>query len=120
MADDKLFPYQARVPVTADGALPSVDLLQFLNKIFKRVGEFSALTNLQLEALADSQASDIAAALQAANDAQVDADAALAAIALLSGHTPVYMQDTEPPATSIWFKTDPTSGLVIDIMQVTP
>ena len=38
MADDKLFPYQARVPVTADGALPSVDLLQFLNKLFKVVG----------------------------------------------------------------------------------
>ena len=51
MADDKLFPYQARVPVTADGALPSVDLLQFLNKIFKRVGEYTALTNVQLEAL---------------------------------------------------------------------
>lgn len=81
MADDKLFPYQARVPVTADGALPSVDLLQFLNKIFKRVGEFSALTNVQLEALADSQASDIAAALQAANDAQDDADTAIAGVA---------------------------------------
>ena len=51
MADDKLFPFQARVPVTADGALPSVDLLQFLNKIFKRVGEYTALTNVQLEAL---------------------------------------------------------------------
>ena len=51
MADDKLFPYQARVPVTADGALPSVDLIQFLNKIFKRVGEYTALTNVQLEAL---------------------------------------------------------------------
>lgn len=81
MADDKLFPYQARVPVTADGALPSVDLLQFLNKIFKRIGEFSALTNVQLEALADSQASDIAAALQAANDAQDDADTANAGVA---------------------------------------
>ena len=51
MADDKLFPYQARVPVTADGALPSVDLIQFLNKLFKRVGEYTALTNVQLEAL---------------------------------------------------------------------
>ena len=51
MADDKLFPFQARVPVTADGALPSVDLLQFLNKLFKRVGEYTALTNVQLEAL---------------------------------------------------------------------
>ena len=51
MADDKLFPYQARVPVTADGALPSVDLIQFLNKLFKRVGEYTALTNTQLEAL---------------------------------------------------------------------
>ena len=51
MADDKLFPYQARVPVTVDGALPSVDLIQFLNKLFKRVGEYTALTNVQLEAL---------------------------------------------------------------------
>ena len=51
MADDKLFPFQARVPVTADGALPSVDLIQFLNKLFKRVGEYTALTNVQLEAL---------------------------------------------------------------------
>ena len=51
MADDKLFPYQARVPVTADGSLPSVDLIQFLNKLFKRVGEYTALTNVQLEAL---------------------------------------------------------------------
>jgi hypothetical protein len=55
MADDKLFPYQARVPVTADGALPSVDLIQFLNKLFRRVGEYTALTNVQLEAL-NSQA----------------------------------------------------------------
>ena len=51
MADDKLFPYKARVTVTADGALPSVDLIQFLNKLFKRVGEYTALTNVQLEAL---------------------------------------------------------------------
>lgn len=69
---------------------------------------------------ADAAQLDADAAQAAADAAQVDADAALAAIAALSGHTPVYMQDTEPPATSIWFKTDPTSGLVIDIMQVTP
>ena len=48
MADDKLFPYQARVPVTADGALPSVDLLQFLNKLFKVVGGYQATTSYQL------------------------------------------------------------------------
>lgn len=48
MADDKLFPYQARVPVTADGALPSVDLLQYLNKLFKVVGGYQATTNYQL------------------------------------------------------------------------
>lgn len=120
MADDKLFPYQARVPVTADGALPSADLVQFLNKLFKRVGEFSALTNLQLEALSVSQASDIAAALQAANDAQADADLALASIAATSLYTPVFMQETEPStAPSIWFKTN-GAGSVIDIMQVTP
>lgn len=58
MADDKLFPYQARVPVTMDGALPSVDLLQYLNKIFKIVGGYQADTNFQLaqnlQALTDS------------------------------------------------------------------
>lgn len=48
MADDKLFPYQARVPVTADGALPSVDLLQYLNKLFKIVGGYQANTAGQL------------------------------------------------------------------------
>lgn len=48
MADDKLFPYQARVPVTADGALPSVDLVQFLNKVQKIVGGVDASTNYQL------------------------------------------------------------------------
>lgn len=48
MADDKLFPYQARVPVTADGALPSVDLLQFLNKLFKVVGGYQATSAYQL------------------------------------------------------------------------
>ena len=48
MADDKLFPYQARVPVTADGALPSVDLLQYLNQLFKVVGGYQATTNYQL------------------------------------------------------------------------
>ena len=48
MADDKLFPYQARVPVTMDGALPSVDLLRYLNKLFKIVGGFQADTNYQL------------------------------------------------------------------------
>jgi|GEM_PF-5439871 len=48
MADDKLFPFQARVPVTMDGALPSVDLLQYLNKLFKVVGGYQADTNYQL------------------------------------------------------------------------
>lgn len=48
MADDKLFPYQARVPVTMDGAMPSVDLLRYLNKIFNIVGGYSASTNYQL------------------------------------------------------------------------
>ena len=48
MADDKLFPYQARVPVTMDGAMPSVDLLQFLNKLFKVVGGYQATSSYQL------------------------------------------------------------------------
>ena len=48
MADDKLFPYQARVPVTMDGAMPSVDLLQFLNKLFKVVGGYQATSAYQL------------------------------------------------------------------------
>ena len=48
MADDKLFPYQARVPVTVDGALPSVDLIQFLNKLFKVVGGYQASDSYQL------------------------------------------------------------------------
>lgn len=48
MADDKLFPYQARVPVTVDGALPSVDLLQFLNKLFKVVGGYQSTSSYQL------------------------------------------------------------------------
>ncbi len=81
MADDKLFPWSANVPIDAAGNLASFEYANFLNKIFKRVGEFSALTNVQLEALADSQASDIAAALQAANDAQDDADTANAGVA---------------------------------------
>jgi hypothetical protein len=48
MADDKLFPYQARVPVTMDGALPSIDLLRYLNKVFAILGGFDATTNYQL------------------------------------------------------------------------
>ena len=48
MADDKLFPWPANVPVTADGALPSVDLLQFLNKLFKVVGGYQATSAYQL------------------------------------------------------------------------
>ena len=48
MADDKLFPYQARVPVTMDGAMPSVDLIQFLNKLFKVVGGYQASDSYQL------------------------------------------------------------------------
>ena len=48
MADDKLFPYQANVPVTVSGELPSVSLVNFLNKVFKVIGGFDATTNYQL------------------------------------------------------------------------
>lgn len=49
MADDKLFPYQARVPIDQDGkVLPSADLLRFLDKIFKVVGGYQATTNYQI------------------------------------------------------------------------
>jgi len=34
--------------------------LQFLNKLFKRVGEYTALTNIELEALTDTQSETLA------------------------------------------------------------
>ena len=58
MADDKLFPYQANVPVTASGELPSVSLVNYLNKVFKVIGGFEASANYQiaqnLQALTDA------------------------------------------------------------------
>ena len=92
----------------------------FIEQLISRTGGSDAKTNTELE-LAATQAQATADAAQlTANAAQSDATQALNDISLLASHTPVYMQDTEPPATSIWFKTDPVSGLVIDIMQVTP
>ena len=51
MADDKLFPWPANVPIDAAGNLASFEYANFLNKLFKRVVEYTALTNVQLEAL---------------------------------------------------------------------
>ena len=48
MADVKLFPYRSNVPVTLSGELPSVSLVDFLNKVFKVIGGYEATTNYQL------------------------------------------------------------------------
>lgn len=63
----------------------------------------------------DERIADLAAAIGA------DIKSINAAIAGLGGGgagVPVYVQQTEPAAPAIWFKTN-SDGLVIDILRVT-
>lgn len=119
----KVLLFNQRVPIGEVNGMPvfaSFDFLRYIEDQRKRSGGDTAMTNIELEGAANTAQATAEAAQDAADAAQADATQALSEIAAIASYTPVYMQDTEPPATSIWFKTDPTSGLVIDIMQVTP
>lgn len=52
---DKVFPLRPRIPIGVDAqgrpVLPSTDFIKQWEDLFKRVGEYTALTNVQLEAL---------------------------------------------------------------------
>lgn len=93
-------------------------LLRAIEALFRDLREVLPTDIDAVDAKAQQALDDADAAMIAANDAQADADYALTLIAGLTTGVLVYMQETEPPPTSIWFKTDGT-GRVIDIMQVT-
>lgn len=101
---------------------------RFFEQVFVRVGGEVGPTNNELDNglqfdVRESEAAELSKRL---NDLErlfhiSDTSAAVAQLSAFvdSAGIPTFVQQTEPPAPAIWFKTN-AEGVVIDILNVTP